>query len=109
MKECNFKEKENMEQQMRIAISLGYAIGADDIKKTINNIDNAYVKEDKIKKFNQKICYHADKIGMVTQLLSMRRLFEEKKYEDILELCKYMLKEINKITDTVESEAKKNA
>ncbi len=105
----DFTEKTFNEKTMQIAISLGYAAGIDDINKVIENIEKAYIKEDKLKKFNEKLCYHADKIGMIATLLSMKRLSEKKEYEDILVLCRYMLKEINKITDTVESEAKKNA
>lgn len=113
MKECKDfkerKEKEKMDKVIQLVISLGYTMGTDDVQKLLNNVDNAYVEENKIKKFNEKICYHAEKIGTVAQLLSMKRLFIEKKYEDILVLCRYILREINKITDIVESEEKKNA
>ena len=97
----NVDEKDFYSRLMLVSTSIGYASGLESIEKCLEKLDNNFKPEKKIKGFPKRVNYFGEKIRIASELLGMKKIYEEKKIEDILTITKYIATQLEKITKEV--------
>lgn len=97
----NVDERDFYSKLMLIDASIGYASGREKIEECLEKLDNNFKPEKKIKGFPERVNYFGEKIRIASELLGMKRMYEEKKIEDILTITKYIATQLEKITKEV--------
>lgn len=99
-----FDEKDNATKKVLAFITVDYLLQNGIMEDVLKKLDNAYISEDEIKEYDERICYYGDKISLATKLLAMNRLYNEKRYDDILKIINYIKEQQNKLEIAVKEE-----
>ena len=96
----SFEEKEQMAKIALYYTTLRYLTDNGDIEDALKRIDKTMIPEETVLNYEDlasRVCYYADKIALATKMLTMNKLYDEKRIDDILAIIQHIKKEADKL------------